>query len=215
MTNGHSFLVYASTFCPLDHWKRVLPDAHLFENGQSLQAPFEGNLLWVSSDLEGWQELTQSWTNSGSRVVILAREPAPVEMNRALACGARAYVSALANKNVLQQVAESVGSGGLWFPEDLLGNLLKLVANVLDQPARPRTEADLSMLTAREKEVARQASKGSSNRQIAEALGITERTVKEHMGSVFRKLGVRDRMQLMLLVTGQRVTGGSDDVHQA
>lgn len=215
MTRGRSFLVYAPTFCPLDHWKRVLPDAQLFENGKSLLAPFEGNLLWVSSDLPDWQELTQSWTDSGSRVVILAREPGPVEMNRALASGARAYVSALANKNVLQQVAESVGSGGLWFPEDLLGNLLKLVANVLDQTASPRTEADLSILTAREKEVARRASKGVTNRQIAEALGITERTVKEHMGSIFRKLGVRDRMQLMLLVTGQRAAGGNDDVHQA
>jgi len=215
MTNGHSFLVYAPTFCPLDHWQRALPGALLCESGKNLQAPFEGNLLWVSSDLPGWQELTQSWTSSGSRVVILAREPGPVEMNRALASGARAYVSALANKNVLQQVAESVGSGGLWFPEDLLGNLLKLVAHVLDQTAKPRIEADLSILTARENEVARQASKGVTNRQVAEALGITERTVKEHMGSVFRKLGVRDRMQLMLLVTGQRVTGGSDDVHQS
>jgi DNA-binding NarL/FixJ family response regulator len=215
MISGHSFLVYAPTFCPLDHWQRVLPDAQLCENGKDLPVPCEGNLLWVSSDLPGWQELTQSWTSSGSRVVILAREPGPVEMNRALASGARAYVSALANKNVLQQVAESVGSGGLWFPEDLLGNLLKLVANVLDQTAKPRIEANLSILTAREKEVARQASKGVTNRQIAEALGITERTVKEHMGSVFRKLGVRDRMQLMLLVTGQRVEGGSDDVHQA
>ena len=60
--------------------------------------------------------------------------------------------------------------------------------------------------------MARYAAKGDSNRLIAESLGITERTVKEHMGSVFRKLGVKDRMQLMLLVTGQRPAGGGENV---
>ena len=105
-----------------------------------------------------------------------------------------------------------VSSGGLWFPEDLLGSLLRLVSGALEQSGRQRTEADLSMLTGREQQVARYAAKGDSNRLIAESLGITERTVKEHMGSVFRKLGVKDRMQLMLLVTGQRPAGGGENV---
>ncbi|WP_417515831.1 helix-turn-helix transcriptional regulator [Marinobacter sp.] len=165
--------------------------------------------------MSDWRSVSQSWSRSGGRVIVLTREPQTSEMNLALASGARAYVHALANRHVFRQVAESVGSGGLWFPENLLGNLLKLVSNALNHAAKPQVEADLSALTTREKEVARQASKGASNRQIAEALGITERTVKEHMGSVFKKLGVRDRMQLMLLVTGQPGLGGGDDVHQA
>lgn len=215
MTVGHSFLVYAPAFKPLDHWQRVLPHAHLFESAVHLPTPFEGGLLWLSTDVSDWQELSQRWAKAGSRVAVLTREPEKGEMNRALASGARAYVPALANAQVFQQVAESLRSGGLWFPEDLLGSLLQLMSSVLDSTDTPAAAVDLSMLTAREQEVARKASRGASNRQIAEDLGITERTVKEHMGSVFRKLEVRDRMQLMLLLTGQRKAEEDDDVRQA
>ncbi|MNW12082.1 Transcriptional regulatory protein LiaR [compost metagenome] len=58
------------------------------------------------------------------------------------------------------------------------------------------------MLTERETTVARYAASGQANAQIAEALGITERTVKAHLSAVFEKLKVSDRLQLALLVHG-------------
>jgi len=48
-------------------------------------------------------------------------------------------------------------------------------------------------LSARERQVLVLLTKGLSNRQIGRDLGIAERTVKVHMGSVFRRLGVADR----------------------
>ena len=207
-----SLLLYDRRFAPLDHWHRVLPEAHPREASECVTAPQHGALLWLSTDVADWQATSQRWSDAGSRVLILTRLPDPSEMNRALACGARAYLPALANTQVVRQAAEVVSSGGLWFPEDLLGSLLRLVSGALEQSGRKRTEADLSMLTGREQQVARYAAKGDSNRLITESLGITERTVKEHMGSVFRKLGVKDRMQLMLLVTGQRPAGGGENV---
>lgn len=204
MTVGHTFVIYAQSFMPLEHWQRALPGTHLYESSEPLPSPFEGGLLWLCTDVPDWQSLAQTWSSAGSRVAVLTRVPDSGEMNKALASGARAYVPALANHQVFQQVAESLRSGGLWFPEDLLGSLLQLMSSALNKGAPQSEEADLSALTVREQEVARRASKGTSNRQIAGELGITERTVKEHMGSVFRKLGVRDRMQLMLLVNGQR-----------
>ncbi len=138
MTDDHSFLVYAPTFRPLDHWRRVLPEAHFFETSKNLPAPARGNLLWLCSDVPDWQSISQSWSRSGGRVVVLTREPQAGEMKLALASGARAYVPVLANKHVFQQVAESVNSGGLWFPEDMLGKLLKMVANALDSAPRRR-----------------------------------------------------------------------------
>ena len=212
MTDTHSFLVYAASFRPLDHWQNVLPGAHLFETGKRLPQAFEGALLWLCTDVSDWQTLARRWSDSGSRVVVLTRSPGMAEMNLALGCGARAYVPVLANSGVYSQVAASVQSGALWFPEDLLGALLKLVSSSLKQAADRAPDVDLSSLTVREEEVARRAATGETNRQIASGLSITERTVKEHMGSVFRKLGVRDRMQLMLRVQGHQTTGGSDDV---
>ena len=53
-------------------------------------------------------------------------------------------------------------------------------------------------LTAREVEVARAVAQGRSNKEVADLMFISERTVKAHLGSIFDKLGVRDRLQLVL-----------------
>jgi DNA-binding NarL/FixJ family response regulator len=52
--------------------------------------------------------------------------------------------------------------------------------------------------------VARAIAEGGSNKEIARRLGITERTVKLHVGAVLEKLGVRDRLQVALIVKGVR-----------
>ncbi|MHA7808650.1 MAG: helix-turn-helix transcriptional regulator [Marinobacter adhaerens] len=215
MTTDHSILVYGQAFRPLDHWERVLPGVGLVEAGGDLQRIAPPALLWVCIDVPEWKTLVRDWSDRGGKVAVLTRQPEPEEMNRVLACGARAYLPALSNERVFQQVAETVRAGGLWFPEQLLASLLKTVASALESAPLPSSPADLSALSAREHQVALLAAKGSSNRNIATKLGITERTVKEHMGSIFKKLAVRDRMQLMLLVTGQQNTGAGDDVRQA
>ena len=59
---------------------------------------------------------------------------------------------------------------------------------------------DFDSLTEREYAVAVAVGKGLNNREIAESLGITERTVKAHLTAIFEKLGLRDRVQLALTV---------------
>jgi len=68
------------------------------------------------------------------------------------------------------------------------------------------SEDRLAVLTKRELEVARTVAGGSSNKEVARQLGITERTVKAHVGAVFQKLKVRDRLHLALIVNHQRPT---------
>jgi DNA-binding CsgD family transcriptional regulator len=55
--------------------------------------------------------------------------------------------------------------------------------------------AHVSRLTAREEEVLRRTSLGQTNAQMAEALGITVHAVKFHLGSIFRKFGVKNRTE--------------------
>jgi DNA-binding NarL/FixJ family response regulator len=49
----------------------------------------------------------------------------------------------------------------------------------------------------------RVACAGASNKEIARQLGITERTVKAHVGAMLEKLGARDRLKLALIINGQ------------
>lgn len=59
-------------------------------------------------------------------------------------------------------------------------------------------------LTRREYEVARLVARGSSNRQVADRLRISEQTVKNHVQSIFRKLPVGNRVELAIYVSRQR-----------
>ena len=71
-------------------------------------------------------------------------------------------------------------------------------------PLQHAVAADLAALVARLIDPAVAA--GKSNREVAEQLFISERTVKAHLGAVFEKLGVRDRLQLALRLSGRAAT---------
>jgi DNA-binding CsgD family transcriptional regulator len=62
----------------------------------------------------------------------------------------------------------------------------------MDLVSDPQAAA-LARLTEREREVLRRTARGETNAQIADALGVTVHAVKFHLGSIFRKLGVRNR----------------------
>ena len=62
-----------------------------------------------------------------------------------------------------------------------------------------KQSAPFSILSRREKEVARLAAKGYTNAQIAEELYISTETVKRHMSTIFEKLGIESRKQLNML----------------
>jgi predicted ATPase/DNA-binding CsgD family transcriptional regulator/Tfp pilus assembly protein PilF len=78
--------------------------------------------------------------------------------------------------------------------------------------AHPRStpDGDPGPLTARECEVARLVARGSSNRQIAAALVISERTAEAHLSNILSKLGLSTRVQLAAWAVGQRIATPED-----
>jgi DNA-binding CsgD family transcriptional regulator len=82
-------------------------------------------------------------------------------------------------------------------------------------PVRPPTARRLSMeqfggLTARERSVAALVAAGHSNREIAEALFVTERTAETHVGNIMSKLGVKTRAQIAAWAQERGLTGTPD-----
>jgi DNA-binding NarL/FixJ family response regulator len=70
-------------------------------------------------------------------------------------------------------------------------------------PVEERTDR-LSALTTREIQIASAVAEGRGNREIATQLGITEQTVKNHLTSIFEKVGVASRLQLALAILRER-----------
>lgn len=84
-----------------------------------------------------------------------------------------------------------VAAGGAWVDPAVAG---RLITAVRGRPASdPDTRARAERLSAREVEVLRAVARGATNGEIAGELHVSERTVKAHIGSIFLKLGVRDR----------------------
>lgn len=146
-------------------------------------------------------------------VIVLANYPDDDEALALFSAGIRGYCNAHATAANLRQVAKVVQAGGLWIGEALMQRLLastqvamsRMPIEGLPGDDAARGIADrLSALTEREREVARAVANGSSNKEIARQLDITERTIKAHTGSIFQKLKVRDRLHLALIVNGQR-----------
>jgi DNA-binding NarL/FixJ family response regulator len=122
-------------------------------------------------------------------VVMFSSYDNPTYAARAVALGAAGYVSKSASKKEIIEAIRTAASGDtIWTREEL-----RKVTGAL---ATPRLGANVEVpLTKRENEVLKQLAFGLTNKEIAQALGISYETVKEHVQHILRKVGVSDRTQ--------------------
>lgn len=122
-------------------------------------------------------------------IVVLSTYDNPTYVARAVALGANGYLMKTATHNeVIDAVKRASEGENIWTREEL-----RRVTGAL---ATPRLSDDIEVpLTRRESEVLRQLAHGLTNKEIAQALGISYETVKEHVQHILRKVGVADRTQ--------------------
>ena len=111
-----------------------------------------------------------------------------VDDHQLFRAGARGYVTKNISGEELADAVRRVHDGDAVFSPRLAGFVLDAFAGPAPQP-----ESELDALTAREREVLKLVADGLPNKQIARALGITEKTVKAHMTKIFAAIGVTDR----------------------
>jgi two-component system nitrate/nitrite response regulator NarL len=99
---------------------------------------------------------------------------------------------------VLVKAIEKVWAGEVWLERSLIANVLTRLSR--NQPvSQPDPELEnFSRLSEREKEVVRLIGKGLKNKRISTELCISETTVRHHLTSIYNKLGVSDRLELLV-----------------
>jgi DNA-binding NarL/FixJ family response regulator len=109
----------------------------------------------------------------------------------ALEAGASGFVLKDSSAEDLIAAVRAVAAGAAWFDPAVAPRILEHYRRRVAPERREATR--LELLSEREREVLRLMAGGATNHEIATALYVAEATVKTHVGSIFGKLGVRDR----------------------
>lgn len=132
--------------------------------------------------------------NSLISLMGLSNTPDNLQGCRLLQIGYKSYLHALSNSTILKSAIESIANGNIYVYPQLMHFLVSQI------PTSMQHNKNLDGLTPKELEVLQLVSKGYSNAQIAKDLVIAEITVKKHIGSMFEKLNVKDRLSLALIL---------------
>ncbi len=152
------------------------------------------------------------------KVLVINEDRQPEQKIQYIYDGAWGYSDFLVSQQLIVRAIDSIINNEVWLERQLIPELLKGAiarSNVL------QTQGDFdaeelkifSILTHREVEVIRQVYNGVDNIAIAQALNISNRTVKAHLSAIYRKLDVSDRFQLIIFLKNLhigRLTNESD-----
>ncbi|GAB5350452.1 response regulator transcription factor [Qipengyuania sp. 483] len=172
---------------------KVWPEAEIVEAASAAQARreveqgAEALLLDIhmedSNGLSVLMDFRQDFPALPVAIVSASEEPRVYDAASQL--GAAAFIPKSASLELMRQALACVREGDGWFPES--------AGETDDDLAR------IASLTPAQRLILRQLSEGLLNKQIAYALSISEATVKAHITAIFRKLGVVNRTQAVLL----------------
>ncbi len=114
----------------------------------------------------------------------------------AVLAGARGLLVKDRPPEVLLKAIRKVHEGELWFDRQLLDSTLQRALGAAHPPVSPAVKK-FESLTERERQIVSLLSQGLRNAEIGTRLGISEKTVRNHLISVYDKLGVADRLELL------------------
>ncbi len=146
---------------------------------------------------------------SPARILVLTTFDLDEYVHAAIRAGASGFLLKDVTPAKLLEAIRIVAAGDALLAPSVTRRLLERFASTL--PQRDHSSEALATLTTRETEVLRLLAGGLSNAEIAASLVLSEATVKTHISSVLRKLGLRDRVQAVILAyeTGLVTLGGA------
>ena len=155
-------------------------------------------------------DATRRIVGSGPRILILTTFDLDEVVYGALRAGASGFLLKDAPANQLVEAVRVVARGDALVDP---GVTRRLIAGFARWPPHQERPPELTGLTEREMTVLRLVARGLSNREIAGELVVAEATVKTHFGRILQKLGLRDRVQAVVLAYEVGlVSPGSPDV---
>lgn len=143
-----------------------------------------------------------------AKVIILTMYRQDSYVFEAIKLGARGYLLKDADAGELIEAIQRVAEGETLLSAELAASILDEFKKVKQLPAHP--EHQLSELTEREADILRLLAQGSSNQEIATALEVSEKTVRNRLSEIFSKLRLNNRTQAALYALRQGIASLPD-----
>jgi len=127
-------------------------------------------------------------------VAVISANESPSIINRAIGHGASGYIPKSASAKVLHEAIQSVVDGERWLPPNIPTHITPITQEEKSLASKVAT------LTPQQYRVLCYLREGWLNKQIGFELGVTEATIKAHITAIFRKLGVTNRTQAVIML---------------
>ncbi len=134
------------------------------------------------------------------KVVVTASSSSDESSLRHVRNGAAGVILKTVDPQLFVKCARRVTEGETWVPKGQVSDMAKLLEASSAKPLRP-----VDTLTHREKTIISYLMQGWRNREIGTHLAISEQTVKNHLRAIYDKVGVSDRLELVLYAIHQRL----------
>jgi DNA-binding NarL/FixJ family response regulator len=133
-----------------------------------------------------------------SRLILVTGTSNPLVIQQAIEEGVVGVIFKTQAPDVLMKAIEKVQSGEVWLERSMIANVLsRLSRNSKPDKVSSETE-NINELSEREKQIVRLIGQGYKNKRISTQLSISETTVRHHLTSIYNKLGVSDRLELLV-----------------
>ena len=174
-----------------------------YQETSALLAEHQFNLVFVDLDMPDSNGLTnlallKKTYPTTPMLVVSAHEESDV-IQSCIKLNASAYIIKSSSPDEIKLAIKSVLKGDVYIPPGVSLKVLK------EQTERSSAASKMSSLTPSQLKILMEMSKGKLNKQIAYDLEISEATVKAHITTVFKKLGINNRTQAVIFAKQQQV----------
>jgi len=211
-----SLMLASSDNVKLDWWRKGLHgfiNLHEVNDLNQLKgeiSQFKPEMLLIDYELVGADMVSEVCSLKRLypeiKMVVLTKSHSKEEEWSLLRAGVRGCCQWDVEPSTQKTLIKAIQQGELWARRSLIHKLLEqlqLQAN-RNNKIDPNCLSHLENLTEREYEIAIRVANGESNKDIAQSLNISDRTVKAHISEIFRKLGVTDRVKVAVILSAEK-----------
>lgn len=201
-------LIFSKNKPLINLWFSTLSSVYKVSTLNDIYTDLNADAIIIDSQqIDSDDNLLSVFQDSPIRFLVVGSKWSENNQIDALTHGASGYCDASESPKLILEALKQTLKGEIWIQRSLvpkvIGSLIKIKASKaegINQPASTKSKKILDALSTREMDVVKMIQVGGNNKSIASTLHISERTVKAHLTSIFKKLNVPSRLHLAVLI---------------